>query len=925
MFATGGGAGPAPRLPAFRARRFAGSQQFSQLKIDTGTGIMKALRVAVFVWAAAALPVATSAAGPAPVITIGGCLAQGGKHSEKSEQLWEVYSMFRDRVNSEGGIDVGGTRHEVELYFEDDNSEPDSVAAILPHMLNESVSRCVDLHGPCRRTDNASWALDFVFSGFGTASTRPAAEVAEAAGKVLMVGSSSSESLFQAHERMFGTLTRSARYTEDAIRAFVLRGARKVAYANLDSGFAKGACSWIPSSVARMNETLNTKLALARRDGRLNEVSTVHGGTGFLGEPGKLPVAPSEEEMEAQVLALKAADPDVFVGCFNYDACRLFLETAERLLFEPSGVLLTLCVSDPNFLDDMGDNARYAIGNVQWDKRLPIRGAFDGMSAAEFQEWYAASTGKAGVDVRFQTASHFASALALKAALEQAGSLDAAEVAFALSRLDISTFFGRVRFDSNGQGGADVIYTQFDHEGEYQIVLPETLATASIIYPQRSYTTRACMREHGEDSCLCSPLGCPACTSMFWDFTALDCDANGQVQVTHFWRDDVTCEGGEQLPAPVVRECAYVCVDSRVGIFTYVVAVLCGVICLCMLATVVFFRKRAIMRLAQMRFSVGIILCATADCFGVLSYLGPHTSLACLVRPWIANVPFACMCSLLIVKVLRASRLVTAMQSPGGAERRGPRSTISSFNADVALGLCLAGFPVVAIAVGEGFASSVPVNIGDKVSSTTTVDFVVCRAEDGSTTLAAVLSMYKGVLLVTGLYRSFLCRHIYNKLAETASLAQAFCNIATLWVIGNLIWVFTQQVMLHVIFLCIAHAVASAGTILIIFVPKLFSLNVSAAELVASTIHNSHKEKDDKYGSAKSATVAPSNLSLTPALPHVDSTDKVVHDDALGTIAALRKQVARLEKQIGLNDNAEQVRDGVIEDLRLELQQLKHR
>ena len=86
-----------------------------------------------------------------------------------------------------------------------------------------------------------------------------------------------------------------------------------------------------------------------------------------------------------------------------------------------------------------------------------------GWAAASFSEAYKRKfcSQPPCPDAPLDAALAWAACEALVAGVESAGSVDPYEVAMAISFLDISTMYGRLRFDSNGQAFKDRLVWQY--------------------------------------------------------------------------------------------------------------------------------------------------------------------------------------------------------------------------------------------------------------------------------------------------------------------------------------------------------------------------------------------------------------------------------------------------------------------------------
>ena len=80
----------------------------------------------------------------------------------------------------------------------------------------------------------------------------------------------------------------------------------------------------------------------------------------------------------------------------------------------------------------------------------------------------------------------------MQKAIETAGSLDTDAIKQALDGMDVTTFYGHIKFDTSAdnhglQIGHDMVYVQWQKDANgnlvKQIVWPEAGATAPVLYP----------------------------------------------------------------------------------------------------------------------------------------------------------------------------------------------------------------------------------------------------------------------------------------------------------------------------------------------------------------------------------------------------------------------------------------------------------
>ena len=375
------------------------------------------------------------------VIKIGAAVSETGRYTEEGKYTREGYLLWEDWVNDEyGGIDVGGDRYRVELIMYDDKGETDTTAKLIERLIDEDD-------------------VDFLLGPYSSTLTKPAIEVAEARGVILVEGSGASETLFeQSYKNLFAVLTPAGSYTESALRLLSDQGARSAVIAYADTLFpksvAEGAKQW------------------AERYGM--EVLAVRG------------YPQDVTDVSDIVSSLKDLDPDVLVGAGYLKDAVLFVRTAKELDFNPRATVLTVGPTNPAFVRDVGVDANYLIGPTQWESSMSYKGEYFG-SASDYAERYQKKWGDPPV---YQAASATAAALALHAAIEAAGSLDTDAVRTALRNLDISTFYGPIRLDSGGKNTAKSMGAAQIQDGEILVVAPANAAVSEVIYPAPTWEDR---------------------------------------------------------------------------------------------------------------------------------------------------------------------------------------------------------------------------------------------------------------------------------------------------------------------------------------------------------------------------------------------------------------------------------------------------
>ena len=375
------------------------------------------------------------------VIRVGAVVSETGRYEEEGEHTRRGYVLWEEWVNDEqGGIRIGDRLHQVELVMYDDGSDTDTNAELVEKLISEDE-------------------VDFLLGPYSSTLTKSAIEVADAHGVIMVEGSGSSESLFnQSYTNLFAVLTPAGNYTQSALEALADRGAKTVAVAYADVLF--------PASVAEGAERWAAEYGMEMLD--------------VVAYPQDITDVTSILEQ------FEGAPPDVFIGCGYFSDSVLFVQTAKELGFNPKAMVLTVGPTDPELVREVGPDANYLIGPTQWEASMSYKGDYFG-SAFEYSERYKA---RWGTPPPYQSASATAAALALYLAIEDAGSLDADAVRASLRDLDVSTFYGRIKFDSTGKNVSRQMGTVQIHNEEAAVVAPAAAAVADLIYPAPRWEER---------------------------------------------------------------------------------------------------------------------------------------------------------------------------------------------------------------------------------------------------------------------------------------------------------------------------------------------------------------------------------------------------------------------------------------------------
>ena len=146
---------------------------------------------------------------------------------------------------------------------------------------------------------------------------------------------------------------------------------------------------------------------------------------------------PSEGSVDNVLRGLQADGVNFIVGCVYHDGGEAIVESLERLDFSPHAAAFTSTVDISAYqsrVDAGWWQGEYALGVSPWHSSLTHRGGFSNMTSAEYLERYESRYSE---KPSYHGPASFSAACALAAAIEDAGSLDATNVAASLRSLSL--------------------------------------------------------------------------------------------------------------------------------------------------------------------------------------------------------------------------------------------------------------------------------------------------------------------------------------------------------------------------------------------------------------------------------------------------------------------------------------------------------
>ena len=370
-------------------------------------------------------------------IVIGTALSQTGQLSKEGALTKQGYDLWLDWIRQRGGITVNGVRHPVQLVYEDDQSKSDQ-SAILIQKLNTAEH------------------AQFLLGPYGSAATATDAVVAEKNGIPMVEANGAAQAIFsKGYQYTFGVLSPANKYLEGVLDLAATLDPRPVTVAVLaaDDSFseevAQAAVDTAPAKGMRV--VFNEKYP--------------NGST----------------DLGGLLSRVKGQNPDIILNSGHLAEAIAINKAAKDLQVDAGIFAYSVGPSTPDFIKALGADANDVYDGSQWTPQVKYTPDFYLSVSAYTQAYETKYSTTEPPD--YHVAESTAACLALERAIENAGSLDPGKVRAALATLDVTTFFGRIKFDSRGVNTFKPMVVEQIQNGVHYTVYPPDVANGKPHYP----------------------------------------------------------------------------------------------------------------------------------------------------------------------------------------------------------------------------------------------------------------------------------------------------------------------------------------------------------------------------------------------------------------------------------------------------------
>ncbi len=398
--------------------------------------------------AALLLVVPSSAWSDTPPLKIGAVLPLTGIFGKAGSQIRDAYTLWAEKVNADGGLEIGGKRHKVKLVIYDDSSTPQRAQLLVRKLATK---------------DN----VDLMLGGYGSSLVMAASASSEALGYPLISGGASSNKLFErGFKYYFSTLGKATDEVSGAVRVFgvVSPKPKTVAIVGSDIPFTALACQGFKHFAEEMG------------------LQVVHYEL--------FPI--SLQDYNTMLAKAKDKNPDILLVGSHLQVALRVIRAMQEINFSPKAVAFSYGPTVPAFRQSLGKSAEYVFAASEWLPSLPYKGPVFG-TAGQFNDLYMKRFGRAPDYVE---AAAVAGAVVQQIAVQDLGltpPLDGAarkKLMEKLHEMDIETFYGRVHFGADGANVAHPPVCVQIQGGELLGVYPPETAVAKPSYPMPPWGER---------------------------------------------------------------------------------------------------------------------------------------------------------------------------------------------------------------------------------------------------------------------------------------------------------------------------------------------------------------------------------------------------------------------------------------------------
>jgi branched-chain amino acid transport system substrate-binding protein len=377
-------------------------------------------------------------------IILGSAISLTGKYSTNGIHAQNGYEIAVKRINEMGGVKVGGKSYKLKVVYYDDESTPARGAQLAERLIKQD-------------------GVQYMLGPYSSGLTKAIAPVSEKYKIPMVEAEGASRSLFtQGYKYLFAVLSTSEQYLASAIAL-----AAEIAEKNGKN----------PSDVRIAMAFENDPFSQDVRAGVMDDAKKYNMQIVI---DDKLPRDLSD--MSTTLTKVRAVKPDLLVVSGHSKGAATAARQLAEMKIDTPMVAITHCEA-AKIISKFGATTNDILCPTQWAETLSYSGKYFG-SAADYDKLFKA-TYEGYKNVPYQAAQASAAVLVWKEAFERANSLDKDKVRDAIAATDMMTFYGGIKFASEGNNIAKPMVLRQIQEQKLNVVAPSKYASHPVNWPRQ--------------------------------------------------------------------------------------------------------------------------------------------------------------------------------------------------------------------------------------------------------------------------------------------------------------------------------------------------------------------------------------------------------------------------------------------------------
>ena len=390
-------------------------------------------------------------------IHVGWSASLSGRLHVAGKSIHDGYMFWVNSVNNANppGILVGGVRHSLKVTFYDDKSDYETSKTLYEKLISEDK-------------------IDFLLGPYSSGINVHIAPIAHKHKRLMIISAASSRTVYNAtiHAYSFGVPSTAAAYTTSALDSL--------------------SSSPFPGAKTLFVTTENELFSLLAAEGAINHWKNQLNLT-VVAPLQTFSTCEGASSVSKIVANMSAYNPDVIVVSGHYEESLLFARDIFRSTtssYRPRGMIFTSS-GLTQLLRDLPDaNLNSVISPAEWHSSLSYNGikwsspqAYNEAFLKYLNDPATGAVSETKTSTNQWHAEATAAGIVLQHAVETSGTLDTETVITVLKSMNIITFFGPVKFNSDGQNSGKPMAAVQLQDGNEVLVSPSGPQTPQIRYP----------------------------------------------------------------------------------------------------------------------------------------------------------------------------------------------------------------------------------------------------------------------------------------------------------------------------------------------------------------------------------------------------------------------------------------------------------